>query len=88
MNALHQEYYLIEDILFCMMSIEGNFIKRVQDNENKSQYIYAIEPNLEHSSCDISLKQLVSKILPICQYHDSLKNFINIHSHFEYGLVS
>jgi len=26
--------------------------------------------------------------LPICAYHDRLKNFVNVHSHFDYGLVS
>lgn len=44
MPALHQEYYLIEDILFCMMSIEGNYVKRVPDLDNKNLYSYAIEP--------------------------------------------
>lgn len=30
----------------------------------------------------------MAKILPICQYHDKLNAFINVHSLFEYGLVS
>lgn len=51
MNTLNQELYLIEDILFVMMSIEGNYIKRVPDPENSGYYIYAIEPNLNHSGC-------------------------------------
>ena len=31
---------------------------------------------------------LVNRILPLSKYHDELEIFINLHSHFEYGLVS
>jgi gamma-tubulin complex component 2 len=31
---------------------------------------------------------LVNKMLPICNNHDTIQEFVNIHSQFEYGLVS
>lgn len=51
MNATHQEYYLIEDILFCMMGIEGTYIKKREDFNHE----YAIEPNNKSSGCGIYL---------------------------------
>lgn len=45
--SLAQEFYLIEDILFVMMSIDGVYIKRKQDPQNKGRYKYFIEPQLE-----------------------------------------
>ncbi len=47
---MYQEYNLIEDILFCMMGIEGTYIKKVQGSKAKN-FEYAIEPNLEQSGC-------------------------------------
>lgn len=38
-----QELYLIEDILYTMMSIEGNFIKRKSDPLDKDPFQYNIE---------------------------------------------
>jgi len=31
---------------------------------------------------------LVNKMLPLCNNHDIVREFINVHSQFEYGLVS
>ena len=50
MSVQIQEITLIEDLLYTMMSIEGNFIKRKLDS-SKGKYIYAIEPYLEASTC-------------------------------------
>lgn len=50
-----QQVYLIEDLLYCMMSIEGTYIKRRVDAFNKEVYEYVIEPNLDQPTCDLSL---------------------------------
>ena len=42
---------LIEDILYCMMSVEGNYIKKVTDVFDKSKYNYCIESYLEAPTC-------------------------------------
>lgn len=49
---------------------------------------FQVEPHLPQPSCDFSLLYLVNKILPLCSNHDSVQDFINIHVHFEFGLVS
>lgn len=56
MNSTHQEYQLIEDILFCMMGIEGTYIKKIQGFDGKSNYEYTIEPYLDSSGCGIFKK--------------------------------
>lgn len=62
--------YLIEDILFNMMSVDGVYIKRRPDQFNKTGYQYVIDPSVE---CHLSLKQIVNKILPICNFHDQIE---------------
>ena len=86
-----QEMILIEDLLNTMNSIEGVYIKRVNvENEydDNTRYVYRVEPYLEQSSCDFSLLYLVGKILPMCNNHDRVLEFVSTHSHFEYGQVS
>lgn len=51
MNPQMQEYVLIEDILYCMMSIEGTYIKKKADILDKNKYNYCIEPYLEAPTC-------------------------------------
>ena len=75
-----------------MMSFEGNYIKRKIDPENKNNFIYVIDPDLDQPSggeyiyvymyiyIDVALKNLVNKILPLCVNHDKIEVFINIHS--------
>ncbi|EGR31712.1 hypothetical protein IMG5_103560 [Ichthyophthirius multifiliis] len=82
-----QEVYLIEDLLFVMTGIEGNYIKKKYDQLQKPPYIYCIEPYLEQTSCEPSFKQLVNKILEICIQYDQIMYFSETHSSFEYGTV-
>ena len=85
-----QETFLIEDLLYAMSSIEGQYIKRKQvqsiDGTFKSEF--SIEPYLPQSTADFSLQFLVNKMLPLCNNHDTIQEFVNIHSQFEFGLVS
>lgn len=86
-----QETFLIEDLLFAMSSIEGVYIRRKKvDNsiDGISKFNYQVEPYLENSTCDFSLLYLVGKVLPMCNNHDRVCEFIKVHSQFEFGLVS
>jgi gamma-tubulin complex component 2 len=84
-----QEQALLEDILFCLCSIEGTYIRRVPHSEgNIRRFTYEVEPFLETPSCNESLLYFVQKILPLCTQHDRINIFISVHSHFEFGLVS
>jgi gamma-tubulin complex component 2 len=75
-----------------MSGIEGVFIKRKQVQNALDGTIvrteFQVEPHLPQPTCDFSLLFLVNKILPLCTNHDALQEFINIHVHFEFGLVS
>jgi len=86
-----QETFLIEDLLYAMTSIEGTYIKwKKKENEydHTVRLMYEVEPYLEQTTCDFSLQYLMSKILPICNNHDWVLEFVNIHSQYEYGQVS
>ena len=39
-------------------------------------------------TCDESLLFLVSKILPICTHYDRIRIFLNVHGHFDFGMVN
>ena len=74
---------LMEDLLYTLVSIEGNYIKRRQKD-----LLYSVEPYLEAPSCDESLLYMVNKMLPLCEKHDRICVFVNLHSYYESGLVS
>lgn len=83
MPILAQEKLLMEDLLYAMVSVEGNYIKR-----RTSDLLYAVEPYLDAPTCDESLLYMVNNMLPLCEHHDKVCVFVNLHSNFEYGLVS
>ena len=58
------------------------------DGAETISYEYQIEPYLQQPSCDLSLQFLVTKMLPLCNNHDFIQEFVNVHSQFEFGLVS
>ena len=73
-----------------MTSIEGTYIRRnlVQLSTGDYRKEFQVEPYLERPTCDFSLMFLVNKMLPLCNNHDVIQEFVNIHSQFEFGLVS
>jgi gamma-tubulin complex component 2 len=77
-----QETFLIEDLLFAMTSIEGTYIRRnlVQLPTGDYRKEFQVEPYLERPTCDFSLMFLVNKMLPLCNNHDVIQEFVNIHS--------
>ena len=86
-----QETLLLEDLLHSMNSIEGVYIRRIivdSGEENSTRFVYRVEPDEEQSTCDFSLLYLIGKILPMCNNHDRILEFLSTHSHFEYGQVS
>ena len=75
-----------------MSGIEGVYIRRkyIQSplDGNLARMEFVIEPHLSQPSCDYSLGYMVSKMLPLCSNHDAILQFVNMHVHFEFGLVS
>ncbi|KAG0044239.1 hypothetical protein BGZ83_010512 [Gryganskiella cystojenkinii] len=90
-QRLHmQENAIIEDVLFTMMGIEGKYItptrRPVTAQDHDAEYIHK-EFKID-DSIDPSLRDLVSRILPLASIYLSLEAFVELHSRFEYGFVS
>ncbi|KAI1316726.1 hypothetical protein EDD11_009542 [Mortierella claussenii] len=85
-----QESVIIEDLLFIMMGIEGKYIVEMQASiatqDEDAGYIHKEFSTDE--SLDPSLRDLVSRILPLASTYLSLEAFVELHSRFEYGYVS
>ncbi|KAJ3230258.1 hypothetical protein HDU78_008509 [Chytriomyces hyalinus] len=86
-----QESYIMEDLLFVLLGIDGVYIKRKPQNqsfltsedEDYKPSTYVIDPSL-----DKSLSSLIQRILPAASNAIILQHFINKHSRFEYGKVA
>ncbi|KAG0361519.1 hypothetical protein BG005_008109 [Podila minutissima] len=90
MSLKMQENAIIEDILFTMMGIEGEYITIVRapakPQEQEEEYTHRnFKPD---DSLDPSLQDLASRILPLASIYLSLEAFVELHSRFEYGFVS
>ncbi|KAG0091455.1 hypothetical protein BGZ92_000657 [Podila epicladia] len=90
MSLKMQENAIIEDILFTMMGIEGEYITIVRapskSQEQEEEYTHKnFQPD---DSLDPSLHDLASRILPLASIYLSLEAFVELHSRFEYGFVS
>ncbi|KAI8361191.1 Spc98 family-domain-containing protein [Mortierella sp. GBAus27b] len=85
-----QESAIIEDLLFAMMGIEGVYITMARlpklPRDQNAKYIHRKFKTDE--SLDPSLRDLVSKILPLASIYMSLEAFTEQHSQFEYGFVN
>jgi gamma-tubulin complex component 2 len=69
-----------------MMGIEGTYIKR--RISGRDSFEYAIEPTLDQPTCEISLQQMVTKILPMCSHHDEVEFYVASKSKFDNGRIS
>ncbi|KAG0324603.1 hypothetical protein BG000_002146, partial [Podila horticola] len=90
MSLKMQENAIIEDILFTMMGIEGEYITIVRapakPQEQEEEYTHKnFKPD---DSLDPSLRDMASRILPLASIYLSLEAFVELHSRFEYGFVS
>ncbi|KAI7823165.1 Spc98 family-domain-containing protein, partial [Gamsiella multidivaricata] len=85
-----QESAIIEDLLFTMMGIEGKYITMVHPSisakDQDMDYVHLEFKSDE--SLDPSLRDLVSRILPLASIYLSLEAFVELRSRFEYGFVS
>ncbi|KAJ3261965.1 Gamma-tubulin complex component 2 [Boothiomyces macroporosus] len=72
-DAIEQEGLIIEDLLYVLLGIDGEYIKSTKG-------VYSVSPEL-----DPSLTELVNKILPVCTYLNTIEKFIEEHIAFEYG---
>ncbi|KAI9204561.1 Spc98 family-domain-containing protein [Polychytrium aggregatum] len=77
-----QQTWIIEDILFVLMGIDGKYITRAE-SVSPYQCEFVVDPSL-----DISLSDLVIRIFPLARSFVIIEHFIETHSRFEYGRVN
>ncbi len=79
-----QEQYLLQDILYVLIGIDGTYIKR---KETAGETVFEVEPRLEHPTCDSSLLYLTTKLVNLGVCYEKLQEFIRKRIHYEYGYV-
>uniref|UniRef100_A0A3Q3W4B6 Gamma-tubulin complex component n=1 Tax=Mola mola TaxID=94237 RepID=A0A3Q3W4B6_MOLML len=77
-----QEQALVEDLLFVLVGVDGRDImaQPVLGRQNRSFIV--------DSTLDMSVKELVNRILPVASYYSTITRFIEEKSSFEYGQVN
>uniref|UniRef100_A0A668ARY8 Gamma-tubulin complex component n=1 Tax=Myripristis murdjan TaxID=586833 RepID=A0A668ARY8_9TELE len=77
-----QEQALVEDLLFVLIGVDGRDItaQPVLGRQNRS---FIVDPTL-----DMSVKELVNRILPVASYYSTITRFTEEKSSFEYGQVN
>uniref|UniRef100_A0A8C9XE12 Gamma-tubulin complex component n=1 Tax=Sander lucioperca TaxID=283035 RepID=A0A8C9XE12_SANLU len=82
MSLPAQEQALVEDLLFVLVGVDGRDItaQPVLGRQNRSFIV--------DSTLDMSIKELVNRILPVASYYSTITRFIEEKSSFEYGQVN
>ncbi|XP_013870241.1 gamma-tubulin complex component 2 [Austrofundulus limnaeus] len=77
-----QEQFVVEDLLFVLIGVDGRDItaQPVLGRQNRS---FIVDTTL-----DMSVKELVNRILPVASYYSTITRFIEEKSSFEYGQVN
>eukprot|EP00930_Biecheleria_cincta_P084725 TRINITY_DN74174_c0_g1_i1.p1 TRINITY_DN74174_c0_g1~~TRINITY_DN74174_c0_g1_i1.p1 ORF type:complete len:871 (+),score=154.33 TRINITY_DN74174_c0_g1_i1:94-2613(+) len=92
-----QEHALLEDVLFCLLGVEGVYIKKTKPSGKVPQIWGAPMPTelpetrfeIElPSGGDASTAQFLQQLLPLCEHHATVQHFVSVHSQHEYGAVN
>jgi len=76
------ERLIIEEVIYSLMSTTGQFIQRYYDkNTGHTYYEFS-----NHELFDISLVQMVNRILPLAGMHDYMKLFHELHGNINKSL--
>ncbi|ETW75455.1 hypothetical protein HETIRDRAFT_461322 [Heterobasidion irregulare TC 32-1] len=83
-----QEAVILEDLLYVLMGIEGSYITfheeySPEDDDPLQGILFVVSKWL-----DPSLRDLVERILPLATYYTAISSFIELRSHFDFGLVN
>ncbi|KAJ4758194.1 Gamma-tubulin complex component [Rhynchospora pubera] len=78
-----QEPFLIEDLLYALVGIEGRYIsiKRIRGKEG--YVVFQID-----TSMDLALQELTSRIFPLCEGYVLVNHFVESRSYFKNGFVN
>lgn len=91
-----QQDILLREMLLVLSGYEGQYIRIAASNtngalrmrSNGSPYMRSIHLVMDSDSADKSIVSQVAQLLPICESVIHLKDYIRVHSRYEYGLVS
>uniref|UniRef100_A0A8C5UXL7 Gamma-tubulin complex component n=1 Tax=Microcebus murinus TaxID=30608 RepID=A0A8C5UXL7_MICMU len=77
-----QEAAMVEDLLYVLVGVDGRYIT-AQPLAGRQSRTFLVDPNL-----DLSIRELVSRILPVAASYSTVTRFIEEKSSFEYGQVN
>uniref|UniRef100_A0A8D0L1T4 Gamma-tubulin complex component n=1 Tax=Sphenodon punctatus TaxID=8508 RepID=A0A8D0L1T4_SPHPU len=77
-----QESTIVEDLLYVLIGVDGRYIT-AQPLIGRQNRAFLVDPNL-----DMSIKELVTRILPVAASYSTVTRFIEEKSSFEYGQVN
>ncbi|CAH2321645.1 gamma-tubulin complex component 2 [Pelobates cultripes] len=77
-----QEATIVEDLLYVLIGVDGRYIS-AQPLVGRQNRSFLVDPNL-----DMSVKELVNRILPVAGSYSMVTRFIEEKSSFEYGQVN
>ena len=78
-----QQLAVVEDLLYLMVGVEGRFIKIQPSADEPAPRKFSVDKTL-----DLSLRNLVERILPICSSYSTVVKFIEEKSTFYEGRVN
>ncbi|KAG7095179.1 hypothetical protein E1B28_005958 [Marasmius oreades] len=82
-----QEAMVLEDLLYVLMGIEGNYITFHPNYSLETDPLrgvrFVVSQHLDPSLCD-----LVERVLPLGTYYTAISSFIEQRSHLDFGLVN
>uniref|UniRef100_A0A8B9GCA6 Gamma-tubulin complex component n=1 Tax=Amazona collaria TaxID=241587 RepID=A0A8B9GCA6_9PSIT len=77
-----QESMIVEDLLYVLIGVDGRYVT-AQPLVGRQNRAFSVDPNL-----DLSIKELVTRILPVAASYSAVTRFIEEKSSFEYGQVN
>uniref|UniRef100_H0VBZ5 Gamma-tubulin complex component n=2 Tax=Cavia porcellus TaxID=10141 RepID=H0VBZ5_CAVPO len=77
-----QESAVVEDLLYVLVGVDGRYIT-AQPLTGRQNRTFLVDPNL-----DLSIRELVNRILPVAASYSTVTRFIEEKSSFEYGQVN
>ncbi|KAL2653900.1 hypothetical protein R1flu_022028 [Riccia fluitans] len=78
-----QELLVIDDLLYMMVGIEGNYIRVRRGRLKENSPSLYVDPTM-----DSSIQELSKRLLPLCENYLVVSQFAESRSHFRHGLVN
>ncbi|CAF4422889.1 unnamed protein product [Rotaria socialis] len=83
LSVIEQEAIIVEDLLLCMLGVEGKFIKTPSLTDKQAQRSFHIDRSL-----DPTLRDLARRMVPLCSNHSLIVRFIEDRLQYKYGLIN